>query len=153
MDTVYMLGLCIILRYIGCINTLAYNTYHIIHFSYTIFLHFSYIILPTITFLFKFMVFMSLKFPNSYAICAHIKFFGSKTKQNVSLIHIKYRFMCMTICIVSHKINILSPNIWCPLCAILDIPTQYLSTKHELKHVHVNRESNILFSSAIQLSP
>ncbi len=31
--------------------------------------------------------------------------FWSKTKQNVSLIHIEYRFMCIVICIESLKMN------------------------------------------------
>ncbi len=30
-------------------------------------------------------------------------------KQNVSLIHITYHFMCIMICIVTHKINDIEP--------------------------------------------
>ncbi len=39
------------------------------------------------------------------------------------------------------------------VCATLGNSTQYISTKHELKHVHANRESNIHFNPALLLSP
>ncbi len=54
------------------------------------------------------MLFWSLKFPNSHEIWKY-KVFGSKTKQNVSLIHIEYHVMCIMICIVLHKINDIEP--------------------------------------------
>ncbi len=61
------------------------------------------------TFLPKFRIFWSLKYSNSYEICGYIKFFLSKTRQNVSLIHIEYCFMCIVICIISLKINDTEP--------------------------------------------
>ncbi len=57
------------------------------------------------TFLLKFRVFWSLKFLNSHEICGYINFIWSKTRQNVLLTHIEYRFMCIVICIISLKIN------------------------------------------------
>ncbi len=94
------LGLCIILQYIGCIDTLSvrYILYH------------SYLLHDTSndTIL---LIFRSLKFPNIYSheICGYIKFIWSKTKQNVFLIHIEYHFMCIVICIISLKINDTEP--------------------------------------------
>ncbi len=42
-------------------------------------------------------------------ICGYIKLFWSKTRQNVLLIHIEYPFMCIVVCIVSHKIKDTEP--------------------------------------------
>ncbi len=42
-------------------------------------------------------------------MCGHIKFILSKSIQNVLLIHIEYRFMCIVICILSLKINDMEP--------------------------------------------
>ncbi len=77
------------------------DTYHIIHFSYTI--------LQTIHFCLNLGYFWLLKFTNFWEICGYIKFFGSKTRQNVLLIHDEYHFMCILICIISLKINDTEP--------------------------------------------
>ncbi len=92
-DIMWLLGLCIVLRYIGCSDTLAkrYILYHSFWLHNTL----------NDTFLLKFRIFWSLKYLNSREICGYIKFFLSKIRQNVSLIHIEYRFMCIVICIVS----------------------------------------------------
>ncbi len=55
------------------------------------------------------MSFWSLKFTNSSEICGYIKYLGSKTRQNVSFIHIEYHFMCIMICIVWLKIKDTEP--------------------------------------------
>ncbi len=79
----FKLGLCIVSRYISVVSILwLYDTYRIIHFSY--------MILQMVHF-----------YPSSHEICGYIKFFGSKTRQNVLLIHIEYHFMCIVICMVS----------------------------------------------------
>ncbi len=54
-----------------------------------------------------------LKFPNSHEICGHIKFFLSKTRPNVLLIHIEYRFMCIMIGIIMLTINYVEPYCEC----------------------------------------
>ncbi len=75
----------IVLQYIGCIDTLTirYISYHSFQLHDT----------SNDTFLLKFRIFWSLKFPSSCEICGYIKFFLSKTKQNVLLIHIEYHVM------------------------------------------------------------
>ncbi len=94
-------GLCIISRYIGCIDTLTirYISYHLFQLHDTL----------NDTFVLKFRIFYSLKFPNSHEICGNINFFWAKIRQNVSLIHIEYRFMCIIICIVLLKLNDTEP--------------------------------------------
>ncbi len=77
-----------------------YDTYCIIHFSYTI--------LQMIHF-YLFRIFWSLKYPNPCEICGYIKFFWSKTRKNISLVHIEYRFKYIMICIISLKINDTEP--------------------------------------------
>ncbi len=52
-------------------------------------------------------------------------FLLSKTRQNVSLIHIEYRFMCIVICIISLKTNDTEP---------------YCSLQHHTMHEASNRQ-------------
>ncbi len=61
------------------------------------------------TFLLKLRIFWSLKYSNSHEICGYMKLFWPKTRQNVSLIHFEYHFMCIVICIVWLKINDTEP--------------------------------------------
>ncbi len=85
------LGLYIVSWYMG----------YILHVSFILVIH----ITSNDTFLLKFMLFWSL-FPSN--LCTY-EFFWSKTRQNILLIHIKYHFMCIMICIISHKINDIEP--------------------------------------------
>ncbi len=84
-----------------------YDTYRIIHFSYTI--------LQTIHFCLTLRYFGHYNSDIPKKFVKHIKFFGYKTRQNISLIHIEYCFMCIVICIVSLKINDIKP--YSPLCS------------------------------------
>ncbi len=101
------------------------------YFDYTI--HIASFILVTqylkwYTFLLKFRIFWSLNFPNFHEICGHIKFYWSKTRQNVSLVHIEYHSMCTVICIVSLKINDTEPCTEAPIpCYDCDIVFQQMT--------------------------
>ncbi len=85
-------------------RSILYWLYH--YFGYTIYIV-SFIlvmyILQNDTFLLKFRIFWSLKFPNSREICWHIKLFGLKTRLHVLLIHKGYRFLCIVI--LSYRLN------------------------------------------------
>ncbi len=100
-NMLFALGHCIVSRYIGCIDTLA--MIHNVSFIFVTWYFKQYIF----AYIYVILVIKIPKFPwNLWTY----QDFWSKTRQIIFLIHIKYRFMCIMICIISHKINDKKPT-------------------------------------------